>query len=155
MTAPREGGAVDSPRTERRRYTSLLIALVLAPALWAQVAVVNRGVWSPRFTVGLLLIVPSFVLWSLARHQLGDSFTPRAEARRLVTHGLYSRIRHPIYLFAECMAIGIIIFMGLPLLLLVWVPAVVWQVTRARREDRVLEAAFGDEFRALRRRTWL
>ena len=137
-----------------KRYTPLLIAIALAPALWAEVAVVNGGVWHDRFTVGLLLIVPGFLLWAVARHQLGDAFTPRAEARQLVTHGLYARIRHPIYVFAECMALGIIIFMGLPLLLLVWIPAVAWQIARARREDRVLEAAFGDDFRRHRRETW-
>lgn len=136
------------------RYTPLLLAAALVPALWAHVAVTNHGVWEWRFTIGLVIIVPSFVLWALARHQLGDAFTGRAEARRLVTHGLYARIRHPIYLFAECTAVGIIIFMDLPWLLLLLIPAVAWQVTRARREDRVLEAAFGDSFRSYRARTW-
>jgi protein-S-isoprenylcysteine O-methyltransferase Ste14 len=103
---------------------------------------------------GLALLVPSFFFWALARHQLGDSFMRRAEARRLVTHGLYARIRNPIYVFAECMALGIIIFLGRPLLVLVWVPAVLWQVGRARRERRVLEDAFGDDYRRYRSRTW-
>ena len=135
-------------------YTPILMAAALAFAFWAQVAIVNGGVWHWEFTVGLLLVVPSFLLWVLARYQLGDAFTPRAEARRLVTHGLYSRIRHPIYVFAECMAAGIIIFMRLPWLCIVWIPAIAWQVVRARRENRVLEAAFGDEFRRYRSHTW-
>jgi protein-S-isoprenylcysteine O-methyltransferase Ste14 len=137
-----------------KRYSPLLVAGPLAFAMWVQVAIVNHGQWSVRLVVGLVLIVPSFVLWGLARHQLGDSFTSRAEARQLVTHGLYARIRHPIYLFAECMAIGIIIFLGLPMLFLVWVPAVIWQITRARRENRVLEDAFGDAYRRYRDQTW-
>lgn len=137
-----------------KRYTPFLLALPLAFALWAQVAVVNGGVWHWQFTIGLALIVPSFVLWAVARAQLGDAFTPRAEARRLVTHGLYARIRHPIYVFAECMALGIIVFMRLPWLLVPWIPAVGWQVVRARRENRVLEDAFGDAFRQHRSRTW-
>jgi protein-S-isoprenylcysteine O-methyltransferase Ste14 len=126
----------------------------MAFSAWAQIALVDGGVWRPRSIIGLAILVPSYFLWVLARHQLGDSFTPRAEARRLVTHGLYARIGNPIYLFAECMAIGIIIFLGRPLLLLAWVPAVVWQVRRARRERRVLEDAFGDEYRRYRSRTW-
>ena len=136
-----------------RRYTPILIALGIAFSFAAQIVSAN-GVWRPRFVIGLALVVPSFFLWALARHQLGDAFTPRAEARRLVTHGLYARIRHPIYFFAECMSIGIIIFLGLPLLLLVWVPAVIWQISRARRESRVLEARFGEEYRRYRRQTW-
>jgi protein-S-isoprenylcysteine O-methyltransferase Ste14 len=137
-----------------KRYTApLLIGCALAFSIWAQIAIIDGG-WSTRTIVGFAILTPSFFLWVLARQQLGDSFTPRAEARRLVTHGLYARIRNPIYLFAECMAIGIIIFLGKPLLLLAWVPAVVWQVRRARRESRVLEDAFGDEYRRYRSRTW-
>ena len=137
-----------------KRYTPLLIGCGMAFSAWSQIAIVDGGVWRTRSVVGLAILVPSFLLWALARHQLGDSFTPRAEARRLVTHGLYARIQHPIYLFAECMAIGIIVFLGLPVLLLVWVPAVAWQIRRARRERCVLEDAFGDEYRRYRSKTW-
>ena len=136
------------------RTTPLIIGCALAFSIWSQIVLVDGGVWRTRSVVGLAILVPSFVLWVLARHQLGDSFTARAEARRLVTHGLYARIQHPIYLFAECMALGIIVFLGLPVLLLVWAPAVVWQIRRARRERRVLEDAFGDEYRRYRSRTW-
>src|SRR5206468_10822205 len=129
-------------------------ACAMARSVWSQIALVDGGVWHTRTVVGLAILAPSFVLWALARHQRGDSCTPRAEARRLVTHGLYSRIRHPIYLFAECMALGIISFLGFPLLMLVWVPAVAWQIRRARRESRVLEDAFGDAYRRYRRGTW-
>jgi protein-S-isoprenylcysteine O-methyltransferase Ste14 len=126
----------------------------MAFSAWAQIAIIDGGVWHARTIVGLVILAPSFLLWALARHQLGDSFTARAEARRLVTTGLYARIRNPIYLFAECMALGIIIFLGQPLLLLVWVPAVAWQIRRSRTESRVLEDAFGDEYRRYRSRTW-
>jgi protein-S-isoprenylcysteine O-methyltransferase Ste14 len=137
-----------------KRYTPFLLAVPLGFALWAQVVVVHGGVWHWQFTVGLVLIVPSFILWALARYQLGDAFTPRAEARKLVTNGLYARIRHPIYIFAECMAVGIIVFMRLPWLFIVWIPAVGWQVIRAKRENLVLEQRFGDEYRRYRSRTW-
>ena len=137
-----------------KQDTPLIIGCAMAVSVWSQIALVDGGVWHTRTIAGVAILVPSFVLWALARHQLGDSFTPRAEARRLVTHGLYARIRHPIYLFAECMALGMIIFLGFPLLLLVWVPAVVWQIRRARRERRVLEDAFGDAYRRYRSGTW-
>ncbi|HEX7977890.1 MAG TPA: isoprenylcysteine carboxylmethyltransferase family protein [Gemmatimonadaceae bacterium] len=138
-----------------KRYTApLLIGIALVFVIWSQVALVDGGVWRTRSLIGLAIIVPSFLLWMLARQQLGDSFTARAEARRLVTHGLYARIRNPIYFFAECMALGIIIFLGRPLLLLVWVAAIVYQIGRARKERRVLEDAFGDEYRRYRSQTW-
>jgi protein-S-isoprenylcysteine O-methyltransferase Ste14 len=137
-----------------RRYTPLLLGFPLAFAVWARIAIADHGVWRAQSVLGLAILVPSFLLWTLARHQLGDSFTPRAEARRLVTTGLYARIQHPIYLFAEGAVLGIIIFFGLPALVLVWVPATIWQIRRARRERRVLEDAFGDEYRRYRSHTW-
>jgi protein-S-isoprenylcysteine O-methyltransferase Ste14 len=138
-----------------KRYMSpLLIGCALAFSVWSQIALVDGGVWHTRSIIGLAIIAPSFLLWMLARHQLGDSFTPHAEARRLVTHGLYARIQNPIYVFAECMAIGIIVFLGRPLLLLVVVPAIALQIKRVKRERRVLEDAFGDEYRRYRSRTW-
>jgi hypothetical protein len=40
-----------------------------------------------------------FVLWILARVQLGSSFAVTAQAKALVTAGLYAKFRHPVYLF--------------------------------------------------------
>jgi protein-S-isoprenylcysteine O-methyltransferase Ste14 len=48
-----------------------------------------------------------------------------------------------------------IIFAGWWWLLLLCVVTVPMQIWRARKESRVLEAAFGDEYRAYRKRTWL
>lgn len=137
-----------------KRWTPWILALVLAPTLWVQVMLVHDGAWDWHFTAGLVLIVPSFAGWVIARHQLGDALVGRAEARTLVTHGLYARIRHPVYVSAECLSLGIIIFMHAPRLLALWIPAVLWQISRARRETRVLETAFGEAFREYRRTTW-
>jgi protein-S-isoprenylcysteine O-methyltransferase Ste14 len=90
----------------------------------------------------------------IARRQLGDAFCANPEARRLVTHGLYSRIRHPIYLF------GCLAYFGSFLALQVWPVLAAWlaltpiELVRARREDRVLADAFGAEYAAYRSHTW-
>ena len=57
---------------------------------------------APRTTLSYVALSLSNVcsaLWLLARWQLGDAFSVAPEARRLVTRGLYARIRHPIYVF--------------------------------------------------------
>ncbi len=56
--------------------------------------------------IGAAIAIPAFLLWMLARHQLGDSFAVRAEARKLVTHGIYSKIRNPIYIFGGLAFLG-------------------------------------------------
>ena len=60
----------------------------------------------------------------------------------LVTNGLYSKIRNPIYVFGMVMIAGMI-FLGRPEGWLVLAAAIVGQTVRARRETRVLEVAFG------------
>ena len=103
---------------------------------------------------GLILAIAGFALWSLARFQLGKSFSVSAQARQLVTRGLYSRIRNPIYVFGSLFIIGYILLLGRPLWLLIFLIIVPLQLWRARKEGRVLEAKFGEEYRAYRARTW-
>jgi protein-S-isoprenylcysteine O-methyltransferase Ste14 len=104
--------------------------------------------------IGAAISLPGLVLWMLARHQLGASFAVRAEARKLVTHGLYSKIRNPIYLFALFAFLGEFVALGaygaVPVLLIVQVG----QYFRSKREEQVLEAAFGDDYRAYKSKTW-
>lgn len=106
--------------------------------------------------IGLVLAFVGFALTVTARLQLGRSFSIRAKATELVTTGLYSRFRHPIYLF------GTLSFFGTLLALQVWWLLAAWllyatpiQVARLRREEAVLEEAFGDAFRQHRAKTWI
>ena len=56
---------------------------------------------TPIRMIGIALILVGFVFWTVARFQLGASFAVQAEARQLVTRGLYSKIRNPIYRFGS------------------------------------------------------
>jgi len=107
-----------------------------------------------RHLIGVAISVPAFFLWMLARHQLGASFAVRAEARTLVTHGLYSRIRNPIYLFGGVAFIGVFITLGRFIWLAVFVLMNSVQYFRIKREEQVLAEAFGDEYRGYKAGTW-
>jgi protein-S-isoprenylcysteine O-methyltransferase Ste14 len=85
---------------------------------------------------------------------LGRSFSVQAKATALVTTGIYSRIRNPIYVFGALMIVGILIWAHQPWWLLVLVVLVPLQVWRARKEERVLEERFGEEYRDYNRKTW-
>ena len=91
---------------------------------------------------------------AVSRYQLGRSFSIRAEAHRLVTHGIYSKIRNPIYVFGALLFAGFVLVIHRPILWLGVLAIAVTQTFRARREARVLEAAFGEAYRDYRRRTW-
>ena len=136
-------------------FRTPLVVIALTLGLMALVFVrADHGVWQVRHAVGSAIAVPAVILWALARIQLGASFTRRAEARRLVTNGLYTRIRNPVYLFGELATLGLIIFAGWWWLLLLFTFTTPMQIWRVRREARVLEAAFQDEYREYRKHTW-
>ena len=73
-------------------------------------AVVFRpGHWSVARWVGLAVAIPAAVLLFTARWQLGASFSVTPQARALVTRGVYSKIRNPIYVFSALMLLGVLI----------------------------------------------
>ena len=110
--------------------------------------------WTPLRILGLVLLFAGFILWTIARFQLGASFAVKAEARQLVTRGLYAKIRNPIYVFGSWVIAGGILAFGKPLWLLVFVLVIPLQIWRARKESAVLEAAFGEDYRRYRAGTW-
>ena len=104
--------------------------------------------------VGLSIAIPSFVLFILARIQLGRSFSVEAKATSLVTTGLYSHIRNPIYFFGALMIAGIIVWTTKPVLFLVFVVLIPLQIYRSREEERVLTEEFGESDLEYKRKTW-
>jgi protein-S-isoprenylcysteine O-methyltransferase Ste14 len=110
--------------------------------------------WNTQRYVGTVLAALGISLIGVARYQLGKSFSVRAEAHHLVTTGLYSKIRNPIYVFGIVMLFGLTLVLQVPMMWVLLVVAAVAQTIRARREARVLEAAFGDAYREYRRKTW-
>jgi len=72
----------------------------------------------------------------------------------LVTSGIYSRVRNPIYVSGVIFLVGLALIVGRPLLLIVLLLLIPLQIVRARREAVVLEKKFGDAYREYRKRTW-
>jgi protein-S-isoprenylcysteine O-methyltransferase Ste14 len=129
-----------------------LVVIVVALILFASYAM--NLAWTPMRIAGLAIALPAFVLFCIARVQLGRSFSVEAKATELVTTGVYSKIRNPIYVFGAIMILGVITWTGKPLLLLFYVILIPLQVIRARKESRILEAKFGDAYLEYKKRTW-
>jgi protein-S-isoprenylcysteine O-methyltransferase Ste14 len=123
------------------------LVLLIWAALWP-------GRWNVQRMLGTGLLVLGTVFVLLARMQLGGSFSILPRAKKLVTRGLYSRIRNPIYTFGTVAIAGMLLILQIPKLWILLVVLVAIQIFRAGREARVLEARFGDEYRAYRKQTW-
>ena len=132
----------------------ILITIAVAAGAITAIWCFRSPVWTAMQTAGLCLLVVEFIFWTIARFQLGSSFSATAQARHLVTNGLYSKLRNPIYVFGSCVIAGIILVIGRPMLLLIFVVIIPLQIQRAKNESAVLEAAFGDEYRKYRAGAW-
>lgn len=134
------------------RFAAPTAAVVLVAV--AALEFMQRAPEDATMLVGGAIVLVGLGLLAISRAELGASFAIGPRAAGLVTHGLYSRIPHPMYVFLDVALLGGILMLGRPwLLTIVGVVAIV-QVWQARREARVLEQAFGDAYRSYRERTW-
>jgi protein-S-isoprenylcysteine O-methyltransferase Ste14 len=114
----------------------------------------HLGPYDQARWLGLALSLIGLAGVITARYTLGRSFSIKPKATAIVTTGIYSCIRNPIYVS------GIVLFFGLALMLwkiimvAIAVLAIPVQIVRAGREAKVLEEKFGDEYREYRNRTW-
>jgi len=139
---------------ERRARQIFTAVQVVAAGILVWFLIAWRTPWNAQRYIGTLLTVVGVSFIAVARYQLGKSFSIKPEAHELVTTGLYSKIRNPIYVFGTVMSIGLALVLQRPALWIIVVIVVIGQTIRARREARVLEAAFGDAYREYRRQTW-
>jgi protein-S-isoprenylcysteine O-methyltransferase Ste14 len=136
------------------KRSALMVTIVPLLGIAYLVYAFARPPWTAMRVVGLTLMTPALILLTIARIQLGNSFSVAPQATQLVTHGIYSRIRNPIYVFGTFVFTGLFLFLERPLLLLLLVPVLILQTTRARAEARVLEQHFGEQYRQYRSTTW-
>lgn len=132
-----------------------IVTLVLVTVCLVLFAVhISRLPWTVPRIAGIAIALPSFLLLAMARMQLGRAFSLRAKAVTLVTTGLYSRIRNPIYLFSALMILGMIIWTAQPWLLLFLAVLIPLQMHRSRTEERVLTEKFGTAYLDYKKKTW-
>jgi protein-S-isoprenylcysteine O-methyltransferase Ste14 len=137
----------------RPLYIFTVVQIVaIAAILWIVFSI--PGAWDLQRVIGTVLMLVGIGGIATARYHLGKSFAIKPEAHQLVTHGIYSKIRNPIYVFGVVVLVGFVLVLHRPMLWLLVVAVVIMQTLRARREAKVLEAAFGDAYREYRRKTW-
>ncbi len=134
----------------RNILLTLVVGLAAAYAAWQYVP----AEWTPIRLLGLGLALIGFVMWTVARFQLGNSLAVTAQAKQLVTRGIYSKIRNPIYVFASVFIVGFILILGRPKWMWIFALILPLQIWRVRKEASVLEAKFGEEYRKYRSATW-
>lgn len=134
----------------KARLFTIVPPFAIAYVLW----VFRPPQWDATHVAGMALTVFGIGLLTLARYQLGNAFSITPQATTLVTTGLYSRIRNPVYFFGAIGIAGFILYLGRPRVLLIFLILIPMQIFRAHQEALVLEAKFGDQYRSWRKQTW-
>jgi protein-S-isoprenylcysteine O-methyltransferase Ste14 len=128
----------------------LITALpVVMVAAW--MATQTEGPWTLMRLLGLLLILIGLGLLTLARFQFEKEFSKHPG---VVTRGMYSRVRHPIYMFSFIAFAGLMLYLNELRGILLLLPILLVQLYRARREEQELEVLYGEHYRRYKQQTW-
>jgi protein-S-isoprenylcysteine O-methyltransferase Ste14 len=129
-----------SDRTDRR-WGSWLVAFAGTAAPFA-IPLVSYGlVTDPvreSFSAGVLAVGLLAMLWSLGA--LGTNISVVPQAREVVTHGPYAKVRHPLYAAELLNVVGLCLGHAGPWPWVVLAALAAFQVMRARREETHLAA---------------
>ena len=150
-------------RSRRRSPYRVLVPLWIA--MWIGMALITRP-WH-RITIYQTLwswapTIPLFAAGIFLYSQSGKHFTARQlgglpeldgahHDQRLVTDGIRSRVRHPVYLAHLCEMLAWSTGTGLAVCWGLTVFAIVTGVLMIQMEDAELEERFGDSYRTYRR----
>jgi protein-S-isoprenylcysteine O-methyltransferase Ste14 len=137
-----------------RDYAPPVVIALVVVLLYFFVPGVKEQPWTASRIAGAFLAVFGYVLVITARVQLGTSFSVRPRAKELVKHGLYSRIRNPMYVFVDVMLFGLILDMHLYWLFVILAGLAIFQGLQARREAKLLQEKFGQVYLDYRNQTW-
>jgi protein-S-isoprenylcysteine O-methyltransferase Ste14 len=110
--------------------------------------------WTTWRIAGIAIAAPAFLLFVASRIELGRAFSVQAKATTLVTTGVNSRIRNPIYVLGSLFILGMFVWVGRPWLLLIFVVLIPLQVVRSRKEEQVLTEKFGAAYLYYKQKTW-
>ena len=136
------------------RVTPFLVLQFCVALLVLALASFRPGEWNTLRWVGLIIAILAAVPFFVARYQLGKSFSVTPQARELVTHGIYSKIQNPIYVFSTLFVVGLLLTLQIRRAL-IFVPVLIAvQLLRAHQEAKVLRDKFGDAYQEYRKKTW-
>jgi protein-S-isoprenylcysteine O-methyltransferase Ste14 len=121
------------PRISALIGTFLLTVVVLFP---------RRELSPTAGLVSALLTLAGNAFAVVVLIQLRESFSIMAEARQLITGGVYRLVRHPLYLAEEIAAIGIVMQFFSPWTALILGVQIGFQLRRMRNEEVILATIF-------------
>ncbi|NWG34291.1 MAG: isoprenylcysteine carboxylmethyltransferase family protein [Chloroflexi bacterium] len=136
------------------------LALWLSPILyllnpqWMAWSKIGLPEWARWFGFGFGLVNIGLIYWLF--NSIGSSITPVSATRKehkLVTHGIYRWVRHPLYTVGSSLYISFGLMADNWFIILLAVLAFIAMAIRTPKEEANLIEKFGDEYREYMQRT--
>jgi len=155
-----EKSLVSRPLKERLSMVISSLGLGYIPAVWIFTDFLDQFDFSPdvwRMVIGTIVLLISLYLFRLTHKALGKMWSHSLDLRedhKLVTTGIYEKVRHPMYTAFWVWAIGA------ALLLPNWIAALSGIIgfgtlffLRVGQEEEMMREEFGSEYDAYEQRT--
>ena len=107
--------------------------------------------WS---VIGSLVVITGVSFWLKARWDLGEAFSVLPRATAIVQQGIYSKIRHPIYLSSIIATLGLCLTIQKLWMYIILFLLVALQFFRAKKEETLFLKKFGVEYQKYKVSTW-
>ena len=104
--------------------------------------------------VGSFLVIIGVGFWLKARWDLGEAFSVLPKATAIIKQGIYSKIRHPIYLSSAIATLGLCLTIQKLWIYIIFFLLVILQFFRAKKEEALFLKKFGAEYRNYKTLTW-
>ena len=131
---------------ETRFIDSIIIGLVATVLLYFN--------WETVFYPGLVIAGLGFILWALGVISLGKSYHDLAMPKKLVKHGVYTKIRHPIYVGSVIFFLGLSVATSNSFAIVFTFILSLVQWYRAYVEEKDLIDEFGKGYVIYKNKTW-
>ena len=151
--AETEVNAID--QKDRILMAAVALTVIVLPVLYLLTPLFSFADYALSWKLRILgsgVIAFSLLLFWRSHADLGTNWSPSLEIRRdhrLITRGVYSRVRHPMYtsIWLWCLGQGLM----LPNWFIAWAPLVCFSLMyfrRIRREEQIMRDRFGAEYDA-------
>ncbi len=142
-----------------RLLLPLVAITMIAQLLGFQLLTLSALQSSVVFWLGQMVFWAGVALSILARETLGRHWAHAAEfqvipGQKLITHGPYAYVRHPIYTAFILLFIGVELLVGSVIIALA-VPLYVLLSWQARQEEKLMDKEFKEQYKKYRQHTGL
>jgi len=118
----------------------------------------NNFQYNGIYFTGLVISVIGLFIWWSAKIALGENWDAgygQPKIKKLVTHGIYSKISHPLYLGINLTLIGLILIHQNIILSVISSIIVIYFFSRMYVETKFLTKNLGKKYLDYKKKTWI